>query len=66
MDPGAGTSVQCLSLGTLLLAGMFIPASLDVVEPPWWDVGTKRTVLMGAMVRREMLFGKGASTAGID
>jgi hypothetical protein len=63
MDPGAGTSVQCLSLGMLFSAGMVVPTLFVVDEiPPWWEYETKRTVLMGAMMRRDGLFAWGAGT----
>jgi hypothetical protein len=36
MDPGAGMSVQCLSLEMLVSAGIFVPVSpLPDEEPPW-------------------------------
>ena len=57
IDPGAGTSVQCLSLGMLLSAGMAVFTSFVVdEEPPWWEYGTKSVVLMGAINRRDGLF----------
>jgi hypothetical protein len=64
MDPGAGTSVQCLSLGRLLFCGMVVSRSFGVGERfPWWEYGTKRTVLMGATVRLDGLFACGIGTA---
>ena len=38
MDPGGGTSVQCLSLGMLLSAGMVVPLPFVVGERlSWWE-----------------------------
>jgi hypothetical protein len=65
MDPGGGTSVQCSSLGMLLSAGTVVPLSFVVGDRlSWWEQGTKRTVLMGAMIRRDGLFAWGVGTAG--
>ena len=36
MDPGAGTSVQCLSLERLLFSGMVVPWSFGVGEELLW------------------------------
>jgi hypothetical protein len=68
MDPGGGTSVQWVSLGRLLFSGMVVSRSLLAGEglPAWWEYGTKRTVLMGAMIRWEGLFACGAGTAAFD
>ena len=64
MDPGAGTSVQCLSAGMLLLAGMAVSVSFVVGERfSWWEEGTQRTVLMGAMIRLDGLLACGVGTA---
>jgi hypothetical protein len=67
MDPGAGTSVQCLSLGMLFFSGMVVSRSFVVSEwlSSWWEYGTKSKVLMGAMILRDGLSACGVGTAAV-